>query len=157
MPDPNIRGVRSRTRWLKLAVSLSVLAGVVIAAAPKVVDTVSAALHAQEIAAATDPATGRLRIESAPMQCANACSVQRNEARTVCGGYRSSDELQRRGIPAPDGNCDAAMVAKYSACMAGCGFTVPNSLRVLRGNEISPPGPPALGSPEELALRRSHP
>ena len=133
---------------------LAALAGIVIAAGPSVVQTVNFSLRAQEVADATDPTTGALRIESAPMQCASECGIQRNKARAICGGYLSAQQLRARNIPPPDGSCDAAMVASYSVCMAQCGFVVPNKLRALLPGEIPPDGPPALGSPAELALRR---
>ena len=154
MPEGRAAGVRSRQFWLRAVLPLAVLAGAVIAAGPAVIQSVNQTLAAQAIANATDPATGALRIESQPMQCASDCGIARNKSRSICGGYLSAEQLRARNIPPPDGSCDAAMVASYSVCMAQCGFTVPNTLRGLRANELPPDGPPALGSPEELALRR---
>ena len=106
------------------------------------------------VAAAKDPVTGAIPLESVPMQCAIECEKDSSLERTVCGGYLTATQLAARGLAPPAAYCNAKRQAKYAACMAACGFSVPALLRTVpERNDRSEPMPPGIGSPEEIARR----
>ncbi len=107
------------------------------------------------VTAATDPVTGAIKLESEPMQCAISCEQRASLERAACAGYLNAEQRTAQGLEHPTPDCNPKRQAKYSACMAQCGFKVPALLRTVRDSEDrSPPPSPAIGSPEELATRQ---
>lgn len=139
---------------LAVVAAVTVLAGVfAVAESPaflsQLSEAVSTGLGAQP-ADIKDPA-------GAPMQCAAGCERMVNEERAVCGGYMSDEERVRRKIPVPSENCDFEVHSRYSACLVNCGMPAPPPIKIVGWQSRRARPLPALGSPEELALRRGAP
>lgn len=104
------------------------------------------------VAAATNPVTGAIKLESEPMQCAITCEQRVSLERAACGGYLNASQRAEKGLEDPTPDCNLTRHTKYAACMAQCGFKVSPLVRMVReSDDRSTPMPAAIGSPEELA------